>query len=103
MSNPCDQIFRPVKPTTPLRKEGFAEHYRKAFSTLGRVGFGWAKGCKKGANFTLDEVFFFFVWMLHGSTKVLVRAVALLSATIGEIEKQRLDLFFGFDPLSQKN
>ena len=56
-----------------------------------------------GANFTLGEGIFFLVWMLHDSTKVLVRAVALLSATIGEIEKQRLDLFFGFDPLSKKN
>ena len=58
MSNPCDQIGPVI--TTPLRKEGFAEHYRKAFSTLGRVGFGPAKGCKKGANFTLDEGIFLF-------------------------------------------
>jgi len=31
-------------------------------------------------QFALDQKEFFYFWMLHGSTKVVVRAVALLSA-----------------------
>ena len=31
-------------------------------------------------SFTCRFLLFFFIWMLHGSTKVVVRAVALLSA-----------------------
>lgn len=53
-----------------------------------------------GANFTLDEGMFFCLdaaWLNEGPCPV-----ALLSATIGEIEKQTLDLFVGFDPLSKK-
>ena len=36
---------------------------------------------RKFVKEVLEEFhYFFFVWMLHGSTKVVVRAVALLSA-----------------------
>ena len=45
--------------------------------------------------FLLDEiespdVLFYFVWMLHGSTKFVVRTVALLSAKHSEKESFRM-------------
>ena len=45
----------------------------------------------------LPELRFFFCWKLHGSTKFVVRAVALLSAK--RSEKESFKMIMGFNKL----
>ena len=48
--------------------------------SLGLLLLGWQGGLSALLQHSDRAQTFFFFWMLHGSTKVVVRAVALLSA-----------------------